>query len=92
MVKGTVDLLNVHDRRQLNAVEELAAANADTMLPKVPVIKDACRDHVLVVHVTLVAVLLPVKLAHLGLTKDWESEEERMAEGGETGEFFMHYR
>ena len=38
MVEGTVHLLDVHDRCELNAVEELAAANTDAMLAKVPIV------------------------------------------------------
>ena len=86
MVKGAVDFLDVHDWCQLNAVEKLAATNADAVLPKVPVIKDSGRDHVLIIHVTLIAVLLPVKFAHLSFAEDWESEGQRMTEGEKNGE------
>ena len=38
VVEGIVSFLNVHDWCELNAVEKLTAANADSMLPKVPIV------------------------------------------------------
>lgn len=80
-VQCLVDLQNVQQWSALDAVEKLTAGSTDPIPLEIPIKEHPGRDDPFVVGVAVEAVVVSVKLAKLGLAKDWEEER-----GEETAE------